>query len=106
MAGKRFRAGSVSDRCRRLTLYGDRPLAAREPQTRLVAQALRCEKSHLATTLLFYTDTDAPEPWRAAFALALPDMEFRIWPEVGEPARVTYALVWRPQSGLLARLPN
>ncbi len=57
-------------------------------------------------TLLFCSDTDAPGPWRDAFALELPEMEFRVWPDVGEPARVTYALVWRPPPGLLASLPN
>jgi glyoxylate/hydroxypyruvate reductase len=56
--------------------------------------------------LLFYSDTDAPEPWRAALALELPELEFRVWPHVGEPARVSYALVWRPQPGLLASLPS
>ena len=60
----------------------------------------------MSMTLLFYSDTDAPEPWREALALELPEMEFRIWPDVGEPARVTYALVWRPQFGVLAGLPN
>ncbi len=57
-------------------------------------------------TLLFYSDTDAPEPWRDALGLELPELEFRIWPNMGEPARVSYALVWRPQPGLLASLPN
>jgi glyoxylate/hydroxypyruvate reductase len=57
-------------------------------------------------TLLFYSDTDAPGPWRDAFALELPEMEFRVWPDVGEPERVTYALVWKPPRGLLASLPN
>jgi len=56
--------------------------------------------------LLFYSDTDAPEPWRDALALGLPELEFRIWPDVGEPGRVSYALVWRPAPGLLATLPN
>jgi glyoxylate/hydroxypyruvate reductase len=56
--------------------------------------------------LLFYSDTDAPEPWRDAFALALPEMQFRVWPDVGAPGPVTYALVWRPPPGLLASLPN
>ncbi len=60
----------------------------------------------MAMTLLFYSDTDAPGPWRDAFALELPELEFRVWPDVGELARVTYALVWRPPSGLLASLPN
>jgi glyoxylate/hydroxypyruvate reductase A len=57
-------------------------------------------------SLLFYSDTDAPEPWREALARELPQMEFRLWPDVGEPARVSYALVWRPKPGLLASLPN
>ncbi|HTS55361.1 MAG TPA: glyoxylate/hydroxypyruvate reductase A [Burkholderiales bacterium] len=57
-------------------------------------------------SLLFYSDTDAPEPWREALARELPEMEFRLWPDVGEPARVSYALVWRPRPGLLASLPN
>ena len=60
----------------------------------------------MSMTLLFCSDTDAPEPWREALAPELPEMEFRVWPDVGEPAHVTYALVWRPQSGLLASLPN
>jgi glyoxylate/hydroxypyruvate reductase A len=60
----------------------------------------------LTTRLLFYSDTDAPEPWRDAFARELPEVEFRIWPDVGEPALVSYALVWRPQAGLLRSLPN
>ena len=30
----------------------------------------------------------------------------RIWPEVGEPADIDYALVWHPEPGLLASLPN
>jgi glyoxylate/hydroxypyruvate reductase len=57
-------------------------------------------------TLLFYSDTDAPEPWRDALALELPEMEFRVWPDVGELACVSYALVWKPKPGLLATLPN
>jgi len=60
----------------------------------------------LSMTLLFYSDTDAPGPWRDAFALELPEMEFRVWPDVGEPERVSYALVWRPPHGLLASLSN
>lgn len=30
----------------------------------------------------------------------------RIWPQIGEPADIDYALVWRPEPGLLASLPN
>jgi glyoxylate/hydroxypyruvate reductase A len=30
----------------------------------------------------------------------------RVWPEIGNPADIDYALVWRPEPGLLASLPN
>ena len=56
--------------------------------------------------LLFYSDSDDPEPWREALARELPEMEFRVWPDTGDLSRVSYALVWRPQPGLLRSLPN
>ena len=57
-------------------------------------------------SILFYSDTDAPEPWRQALARELPEIEFRVWPDVGPPEKVTYALVWKPKPGLLASLPR
>lgn len=57
-------------------------------------------------SILFYSETDAPEPWRAAFARELPRLPFRVWPEPGDDLDVRYALVWKPKPGLLARFPN
>ena len=57
-------------------------------------------------TILFYSETDDPEPWRKAFAEQLPDIAFRVWPDVGDASSVRYALVWKPKAGLLATLPN
>jgi len=54
--------------------------------------------------LLFYSDSDDPQPWREALARELPELEFRVWPEAGDLSRVRYALVWRPQPGLLRSL--
>ena len=56
-------------------------------------------------TILFYSETDAPEPWREALARELPEMQFRVWPDIGPPDRLTYALVWKPPHGMLASLP-
>jgi glyoxylate/hydroxypyruvate reductase A len=56
--------------------------------------------------ILFYSQIDDPEPWRQAFARDLPRMPFRVWPEVGDPGEIVYALVWKPPSGLLKSLPN
>lgn len=57
-------------------------------------------------TLLFSSDSDPPAPWRSAIARAFPEMGFRIWPDCGPLEDIRYALVWRPEPGLLARLPN
>ena len=56
--------------------------------------------------LLFCSDSDPPESWRQAFALAFPSLPFRVWPDTGPLEDIRYALVWRPPAGMLATLPN
>ena len=56
--------------------------------------------------ILFQCLMDDPEPWRKALAEHLPDMEFRVWPDVGDVADIEYAIVWRPRPGDLRRYPN
>lgn len=56
--------------------------------------------------LLFSSDVDPPDWWGAEIKKAIPDIEFRVWPEMGDIGEIEYALVWRPEPGLLARLPN
>ena len=36
----------------------------------------------------------------------MPEHEIRFWPEIGDKAAIEYALVWQPEPGLLASLPN
>ncbi len=57
-------------------------------------------------TLLFVSAADNADAWRAEIAKRLPDLDFRVWPDVGNPADITYALVWKPPAGVLASLPN
>jgi glyoxylate/hydroxypyruvate reductase A len=57
-------------------------------------------------TILFCSDSEPPEPWRQAFARTMPGMPFRIWPDTGPPGDIRYALIWRPDPGALAGLPN
>src|SRR5215468_5312498 len=56
--------------------------------------------------LLFYSSVDSAARWRARLVQLSSEIEVRIWPEIGDPAEIDYALVWRPEPGLLASLPN
>ncbi|TIV63291.1 MAG: glyoxylate/hydroxypyruvate reductase A, partial [Mesorhizobium sp.] len=49
---------------------------------------------------------DDPAPWKALFARERPDIEFRIWPDMGDPQDITHALIWRIPNGVLASLKN
>ena len=57
-------------------------------------------------SVVFYSESDDPLPWRNAFAAALPKMPFHVWPDITDVESVRYALVWNPPSGLLKKLPN
>ncbi len=56
--------------------------------------------------LLFASPDDDPVAWGAALRRRLPDLEVRVFPEIGDPAGIDAALVWLPPPGLLASLPN
>jgi len=56
--------------------------------------------------LLFRSSVDSEARWEPQLARLMPELEVRIWPEIGDPAEIDYALVWCPEPGLLASLPN
>lgn len=56
--------------------------------------------------LVFYSEFDEPGPWAEALKVLLPDLDFRVYPDVGDPDDVGYALVWRPKPGFFATFPN
>src|ERR1700736_5300609 len=60
----------------------------------------------IAMALLFRSSVDSEARWKPQLARLMPELEVRIWPEIGDPAEIDYALVWRPEPGLLASLPN
>jgi glyoxylate/hydroxypyruvate reductase len=57
-------------------------------------------------TLLFRSSVDSAGRWQAQLAQLAPEIGVRVWPDIGDPADIDYALVWRPEPGLLASLPN
>jgi len=57
--------------------------------------------------LMFLSDSEKMESWRVLLTAELPKLEFVNWPEeVGDPALIDYALVWKPPSGELAKYQN
>ena len=60
----------------------------------------------MAGALLFSSRLDNPEAWSRALKALMPDLDIRISPELGDPAAIESALVWKPPPGELAALPN
>lgn len=56
--------------------------------------------------LLFRSSVDSAARWRGQLDRLMPGLAVRVWPDLGDPAEIEYALVWRPEPGLLASLPN
>lgn len=46
------------------------------------------------------------EVWRSGLAQLLGDIEFEVYPDVGDPAKVDVALAWKAPHGVLATFPN
>lgn len=57
-------------------------------------------------TILFRSTPAATARWRPLLADLMPEHQFRYWPDAGDRAKVDYAMVWNPEPGLLASLPN
>ncbi len=56
--------------------------------------------------LLFHSEVDDPEEWREELSRLVPSLDFRVWPEAGNPGDIDLALVWSAPPGVLAGLPN
>jgi len=57
-------------------------------------------------TLLFACTGVDSAPWLAGLADEFPDLEVRLWPDLGDPAEIDYAFVWKPAAGIFEGLIN
>ncbi len=57
-------------------------------------------------TLLFKCDMTDPKLWLDAFASQMPGREIQVFPDMGSPDGIEYALVYEPPAGLLKSLPD
>lgn len=60
----------------------------------------------MAGALLFSSRLDDPVAWSAALSALMPELDIRVSPELGDPAGIETALVWKPPPGEMAALPN
>ena len=44
--------------------------------------------------------------WEKMLHERLPDLDFRVWPEIGDPEEIGFVLGWRMPPGALKGLPN
>lgn len=56
--------------------------------------------------LLFKVPDARGVAWQSLFQAHAPDIDLRLWPEIGEPSQVRYFAAWQPPQNLHERFPN
>ena len=59
-----------------------------------------------ATTFLYKSDPVRGRQWAQVFQRRAPAIDFRIWPDIGDPAQVRFLAAWEPPPDLSERFPN
>ena len=55
---------------------------------------------------LYKADPARGEQWAKLFAQRAPEVSFRLWPDVGDPAEIRYLAAWQPPEDPARTLPN
>lgn len=56
--------------------------------------------------LLYKADPVRGEQWKTLFAEHAPDIEWRAWPDIGDPTDIKYLAAWQAPENLQTLLPN
>ncbi|KXV16793.1 glyoxylate/hydroxypyruvate reductase A [Caballeronia megalochromosomata] len=57
-------------------------------------------------TILYKADPERGRQWAQHFAHKAPDVPFRLWPDIGDPAAVRYLAAWQPPADVMQTFPN
>ena len=60
----------------------------------------------MKTTFLYKSDPARGRLWADVFRRRAPDIDFRIWPDIGDPAHVRFLAAWEPPDDLATRFPD
>jgi len=60
----------------------------------------------MTSVLLCNSDQERARGWREHFRHGAPQIEFRIWPDVGDAGNVRYLALWDPIDNLATEFPN
>lgn len=72
----------------------------------MTGPAAKGQSSSGLGAMLFYSEFDDPAAWAGALGTHLPGLDFRVYPDIGDPEDVRYALVWKPFPGFFQGLDN
>ena len=56
--------------------------------------------------VLFYSTNDSPTEWESQLRDFIPNLDMRVWPDVGDPNDIEFALVWKLPHGNYQKLAN
>ena len=57
-------------------------------------------------SFVFKSDPARGRQWAEIFARELPQLPFRIWPDIGDPLQVRFLAAWEPPANIRAVFPN
>lgn len=57
-------------------------------------------------TVLYKANLVRGAEWARLFAERAPQLPFRLWPDIGDPAQVRYLVAWQPPDDIAATFPN
>jgi glyoxylate/hydroxypyruvate reductase A len=57
-------------------------------------------------TFLYKADPVRGQQWAEVFRRRAPELDFRLWPDIGDPARVRFLAAWQPPDDIATRFPN
>jgi len=57
-------------------------------------------------SILFKAGAGDPESWERQLRKRIPDLDWRVWPELGEPETVDFVLAFKVEAGFFGQFPN